>query len=171
MRLTTIVFAFIPCGLLGCAGVLTAPMVTRLPDDAQAEVDNAWQNMFSPPTRLDRGLLLDTLLRHQLHQLGVDELRFVSKKHVGDALVVMEVDYNRLDPSFDAFTVTYISAPGLEIRRERYTFEEIEGRMNFFWSVPAEQGTEPDLAEHAQNVQARLLEVKAATQPADSPNH
>lgn len=162
--------------LVGC-GPLVTPMVVRLTEENQARVDESWVNMFSPPQRLDRTLLLDTLVMNQMHERGVDELRLVSKKRVGDALVVMEVDFNRLEPDFDAFTVTYINAPGMEARRERYTFDEVRERLQFLArddEVLAEPGlTEEQLQQLALESQARraarMKEIEAATQPAVTP--
>lgn len=163
--------------LVGCTGVLSTPMVVRLDQEQQAKVDDAWVNMFSPPSRLDRGLLLDTLVTRQMHHLGVDELRFVSKKRVGDALVVMEVDFNRLEPDFDAYTVTYVNAPGMEARRERYTFDEIRERMQFLaashFVVEDEKLTDEQrqqlALERQASREARMKEIEAATQPAVTP--
>ena len=94
--------------VVGCHGPLTKPMVDRLDEETQQKVDDAWLNMFTPPDRLDRTLLLDVILSGQLHQYGVDYLRLVSEKHVGDGLVVMEVRYDREDPAFDEFSVSYV---------------------------------------------------------------
>ncbi|MBI5863205.1 MAG: hypothetical protein HZB38_01575 [Planctomycetes bacterium] len=157
------------CGPLG--GV---PIVTRLDSEEQANVDQSWANMFSPPQRLDRTLLLDTLLSGRMHERGVDELKLVSKKRVGDALVVMEVDFDRLSPDFDAFTVTYLDAPGLEMRHERYTFDEVKGRLQFLSGID-DVISSPDLSdaererlteERRQQIEARQKEIQAATQPA-----
>src|SRR5262249_2083604 len=104
--------------LSGCGGILTVPMVQRLDPEAQQQVDGIWSNLLTPPNRLDRTLLLDALMANQLHESGVDELRMVSKKRVGDGLAVMEVDFERERPEADGFTFTYVSSPGLEIRRE-----------------------------------------------------
>src|SRR5262245_35896706 len=49
---------------VGC-GPLATPMVVRLDAEDQAKVDDAWVNMFSPPNRLERELLLDTLISGQ----------------------------------------------------------------------------------------------------------
>ncbi len=155
---------------VGCHGPLTKPMVDRLDDETQAKVDDAWANMFTPADRLDRTLLLDAILSGQLHQYGVDYLRLVSEKHAGDGLVVMEVRFDREDPAFDQFSVTYVDSRGLEVRRERFTREEVEDRVDFLFSpIMREEGMEPDLEEQMQlraaKREARMEEIRAVLAP------
>lgn len=157
----------------GCQGPLTAPMVKRLSPDDQRIVDESWDNMFTPSDRLDRHLLLDTVLLHQFHQQGVDRLRMVSEKFVRDGLVAMEVDFDRANPKFDAFTVTYMDADGNEIRRERYTYAEIQEAIDFL-SGPLGLPDTPEMTEEERQAileaqaarEERLKEIRAATQPA-----
>jgi len=136
--------------------------------------------MFSPPGRLDHTLLLDVVLVAQLHQRGVDHLRLVSEKHVGDGLAVMEVRFDREDPSFDEFSLSYIDADGYETRRERYTREEIEDRIEFLFDIDLEVLRSDDSGD-ADNVcqverdpraaerEARFEEIQAAVQPTELP--
>ncbi|MCK4660595.1 MAG: hypothetical protein KAV82_13825 [Phycisphaerae bacterium] len=170
-------FLIIGMGLsvIGC-GPLTAPMVVRLNDEYQQKVDEAWVNMFSPPGRLDRALLLDVLLCNQFHQLGVDRLRLVSEKRVGEGLAVMEVRFDRNDPTFDDFTIAYLDGEGYEVRRERYPRGEIEERIKFLLGPiafpPNTSATSAEVCEewesHAAEREVRMEEIKAAITPLES---
>jgi hypothetical protein len=148
-------------------------MVHRLSEEEQRHVEDAWYNMLTPPDRLDRTLLLDTVIRYQLHHLGVDYLRMTSEKAVGDGLVVMEVRYDRTDPAFDEFEIAYVDSDGYEIRRERYSHDEVRERFEYLHGPivrscseddegPTEEEIERLGAEHA----ARIEHIEAATQPA-----
>ena len=53
----------------GC-GPVTVPMVQRLPEDGQRQVDEIWQNMLTPPDRLD----------HPVHEGGTED-RQPRKQH------------------------------------------------------------------------------------------
>lgn len=145
--------------VVGCHGPLTKPMVDRLDEETQQKVDDAWLNMFAPPDRLDRTLLLDVILSGQLHQYGVDYLRLVSEKHVGDGLVVMEVRYDREDPEFDEFSVSYVDGDGYEVRRERFTREEVEEEIGFLFTY--EEVTDDMDAETREVVELRIAEREA----------
>ena len=145
--------------VVGCHGPLTKPMVDRLDEETQQKVDDAWLNMFTPPDRLDRTLLLDVILSGQLHQYGVDYLRLVSEKHVGDGLVVMEVRYDREDPAFDEFSVSYVDNEGYEVRRERFTREEVEEEICFL--LTQEEVTDDMDAETREAVELRIAEREA----------
>ncbi len=180
--------------LAGC-GPMTHPMVSRLTEDEQAQVDEAWTQMFLPPERLDRSLLLDVLLSFELHQVGVDRLALVSEKRVGQGRVIMTVNFDRASPAFDEFTIAYVDEAGCELRRERYTSAEIMDRLAFLfgegrprelcWGYAAvqvteasESGEEQAAAENeeaqrrgarSKELEARVLEIQAATQPAEEP--
>lgn len=145
--------------VVGCRGPLTKPMVDRLGEETQQKVDDAWANMFAPPDRLDRILMLDVILSGQLHQFGVDYLRLVSEKHVGEGLVVMEVRYDREDPMFDEFTVAYLDREGYEVRRERFTREEVEERIDFLFTN--EIVTEDMDSELREEIERRIAEKEA----------
>jgi hypothetical protein len=151
-------------------------MVFRLEDVRQVEVTGSWENMLSPVDRLDRILLLDTVLAGQLHQMGVDRLLFVSRKYVRDGAVTMEVFFERDKPEFDLFTITYVDGTGRELRHEQYTREEVDGRWEFLFhdfskgdceDTPEAQ-REKMAALKAQR-EVRMEEIKAATQPAGEP--
>jgi hypothetical protein len=161
--------------VVGCYGPMTRPMVERLPEEQQQDIDNAWVNMFSPPDRLDHTLLLDVIVTMELFQKGVDRLWMVSEKRAGAGLVVMEVRFDRDDPTFDEFTVTYVDGLGREVRRERYAREEIHKRAAFLFMYPdlpddADAATrEERIREHAKQQEARKEEIRAATRPALGP--
>lgn len=119
--------------LVGCHGPLTKPMIDRLDEKGQAKIDEVWENMIAPPDALDRTLLLDVILSAQLYQHGVDSMRFVSEKDVGENLVVMEIRFDREEPRFDEFSVSVIDASGVEVRRERYGRDEINEEVNLIF--------------------------------------
>jgi hypothetical protein len=154
--------------ILGGCGPLTQPMVERLPPEEQKHVDDAWQNMFSPPDRLDRTLLLDVLITQQAHQRGVDRLDLVSEKCVGKGRAVMTVRFDRQHPEFDEFTIAYLDDQGRELRRERYSSAEIQERIHLLFrpSIPESQPVDWQRYEEQEKLrQARMNEIEAATQP------
>lgn len=163
----------------GCTGPLTKPMVDRLNEETQQQVDEAWLNMLTPPDRLDRTLLLDVILSMELHQLGVDHLQMVSQKRVGDGLVLMEVRYDRANPTFDEFSISFIDARGDEVRRERFTREEVTQRFEFLFDAAkptcsTEPADQDDVALQAEwkrrqaQREVRIEEIRAATQPCEA---
>lgn len=167
-------------GVLGCEGPLTVPVVERLEPEDQKAVDESWLNMLSPPQRLDRSLLLDTVLTNHFHQRGVDRLNLTSEKDVWGGRVIMTVYYDKAHPAFDSFTVAYIDAHGQECRRERYTFEEVKGRVPVLVGPVTEPGTPPastpeeieqqrKTQEEMANWLARQILIRAATRPAGQP--
>ena len=120
-------------------------MIDRLDENSQAKIDEVWENMVTPPDNLDRTLLLDVILSAQLYQHGVDSMRFVSEKTVGDGLVVMEIRFDREEPLFDEFCVSYIDRRGRELRRERYSRDDINDEIQILFDSAAELGAEPDV--------------------------
>ncbi len=168
----------------GC-GPTTHPMVVRLPPEEQAQVDDAWVNMLSLPTRLDRVLLLDVLLTHQMHQLGVDGLEMTSYKETDNGLVIMEIRYNRFEPSSDRFEFIYEDDTGTELRREVYSGADVEDRFSFLfdvgprWASATSSDVGPQTEELArEEIEARVRQrqadraarmevIRAATQPAE----
>lgn len=162
----------------GC-GVLSFPMVVRLNAEEQKKVDDAWINMLTPAGRLDRQTLRDALVARQLHEAGVDELRLVSKKRVSGGLVVMEVEFDREHPGFDGFTLTYMNPAGLELRRERFTFEEVRDSVRLGAVTPESFAADPEhptpeeaalMQQRAAEVEARLKAVQAAFRPVGAPD-
>lgn len=170
----------------GC-GPLSQPMVVRLPPEKQAEADSAWQNMFDPPDRLDRTLLLDVLIANQYFQIGVDRLAMTSEKDTPEGRIVMEVSYDRHEPEYDAFAVTYYGHDGRQMRREVYRREDVERRIGFLFHLkPLEEtdvghdtGSKPSAGDtdasrapdtddsSNRSRKARFSEIEAATRPAE----
>jgi len=163
-------------GIGGC-GPLTVPMVQRLEEKDQQQIDEAWSCMLSPPDRLDRTVLLDTIISFQLYQLGVDSLRMVSDKSVDGGTVVMEVRFDRGEPDHDEFTFVYRDARGRDVRRESYTRSEVEERVKVLFE-PVCLPSEPEIVaqmdpQEVEDLRRRQAEqdeaqeaVRAATQPA-----
>lgn len=169
---------------VGCQGPLTKPMIDRLDDESQAKIDEVWDNMVTPPNRVDRTLLLDVLLSAQLYQHGVDSLRFVSEKDVGENLVVMEIRFDREDPQFDEFSVTVIDPKGREVRRERYGRDDINKEINLLFGDTAQsvlaEGDETEMTdemaerkalrdERMQAIQEVLEPMTSAEDDGDTP--
>ncbi|HUU85985.1 MAG TPA: hypothetical protein VM243_21015 [Phycisphaerae bacterium] len=162
--------------VIGC-GPMSKPMVSRLEEKDQALVDQAWSNMLTPVERLDRILLLDTILAHESHQIGIDRLHFVSGKDLPGGTVRMEVFFDRQSPEGDLFAVTYVDRSGRVLRSEKYTREEVDGRFEFLIQRPPNveeiEGIDPaeceQLKAQAAEHEARMREIKAATQPAHQP--
>lgn len=165
---------------LGCHGPLTVPMVERLDKEQQKEVDDSWSNMLSPPTRLSRTVLLDTMLANQFHQRGVDSLRLVSEKQVNGGRVVLEINFEKNAPNFDEFVFTCLDTQGNEIRRERYTRDDVEQRVRVLMDcvqIPEDEeklaAMDPaqlaDLRRRAAEQRAAHEAIRAATQPSNEP--
>ena len=179
MRRTAFAFCL---GLVGC-GPISQPMVHRLKPEGQEKINGAWENMLTPPDRLDRMLLLDVVTVHQLHQLGVDRLYFHSQKDVPGGAVRMQLLYDREKPDLDEFTITCLDQSGGLLRREEYTRDEVEGRLGFLFGgypenrlSPTGDGEpvlrelcpeDPEAWEAARR--ERMEQIRAATQPADAP--
>ena len=156
--------------LCGYHGPLGIPMVERLSDDEQKQIDEGWGNMFTPAERLDRELLLDTLITYQLHHRGVDSLRLVSEKRIGENLVVMEIRFDLDDPEHDEFEISYVDSEGYELRRERFSHGEVLGLVNYLFctSVFLPDKDEPPSDEELQRQakhEARMEAIRTATQP------
>lgn len=160
--------------VIGC-GPMSKPMVVRLEEKDQTFVDQAWGNMLTPVDRLDRILLLDTILVRQMHQTGIDRLHFVSRKDLPGGTVRMEVFFDRQNPEADVFAVTYVDRSGRALRSEKYTREEVDGRFEFLYLpyVDRSEGIDPaeceELEARKAEREARMREIKAATQPANQP--
>lgn len=161
---------FVAWGACGCSGPLGIPMVMRLEDEKQAQVTETWDAMLTPADRVERTLLLDTILAGQLHQTGVDELEFTSRKYTTEGMVVMEVRFARENPELDEFTFEYFDYDGNELRRERFQFDEVDERVRYLTASPmiesriwVEEGEElPALAAERN---ARFEEIKALLAP------
>lgn len=154
----------------GCRGPLAVPMVERLDEQQQTRVDDVWSIMLGSHPPVDRTLLLDIVLLHQLHQFGVDSLRLTSTKRVADGYVEMQVTFDRDQPDLDEFSVTHFHADGREIRRERYARADIEDRIAFFTgSTMVDETATPEAreAQEHRNAErdARMQEIEALLRP------
>ncbi len=163
----------------GCSVIKPMPM--RLKSEPQVKVDEAWENMLDPPERLDRMLLLDTVLAMQLFHIGADRVYFIGEKKVGANLVTMEVFFNRVEPDSDRFAISIINGQGQRIRHEAYSRAEVDDRFAFLHGVvlksakpeaevgeSSEEDCEAEIAEREARRKARMEEIEAATQPASS---
>lgn len=187
MRFSRLVVPILFAGACHQGPLGSAPFVERLSEESQAEVDQSWSNLITPADRHDRLTLLDVMVINGLYYRGVDSLEMVSQKAVNGGLVVMRVRFDRAEPSFDEFTISYIDSSGRELRRERYTSEEVKRRADYFQheyanavatggaagsdlsSMTAEQQAGlKDCLERAEAFRQHLLRLEAATQPADA---
>jgi len=153
--------------LLGCGPMGNGPMPPRLDADAQKNVDEGWERALAPVNHLDRRAMLDALIVSQAFQAGVDRLTFRSEKKFSGGLVIMEIHFDRAKPGDDRFDVIVQDPNGNELRRLRYSREEIEstGRDLFHptFSQPRPANAPPLDPEHArkyEEVQKRLAAVE-----------
>jgi hypothetical protein len=165
-------FAILILSALSGCGPLSVPGVRRLAADEQAVVDGMWDNMLSPPARLDRDVLLDTIVSFELLQTGVDRLTMRSEKHVAAGKVVMVVRFDRRDPSADTFAVELLSGTGAVLRSERYSREEVFAHAQALRGPPGARltasGTQPSETPEERSAreayERRIARVAAATQ-------
>jgi hypothetical protein len=112
-------------GIVGC-GPLQTPMPQRLSDEDQKNVTESWNRALKPVDRYGHQPLLDILISTQAYQVGVDRLSLHSEKKVAAGMVVMDIIYDRLDPTIDRFEVKVLNDAGAILRRESYGREEVE---------------------------------------------
>jgi len=159
----------------GCHGPLTFPAVERLSPAEQAAIDQYWNNMLSPTDRLDRGLLLDVVMFYQLHEVGVDRLHMESQKDFAGGAVTMTIDFVRAnDPASDRLTLEVKNRAGQSLRKETYSGAEVLAQFKDLsrpttnpTTRPDGRQTEDDAAREAW-LEARMRQISAATQPADT---
>ncbi|MGD8454176.1 MAG: hypothetical protein PVJ57_20370 [Phycisphaerae bacterium] len=144
----------------GCRGPLGVPMVDRLDEERQAQVDDAWLNVFMASDQVERTLLLDAILCGQLHHRGVDTLHLVSEKHVGDGLVLMEVHFQQDNPDADEFAITFFDAAGWPLRRERFTREDVQARVSFFCQAAMQVEDAPPEVQAEMELQKAEYEAR-----------
>lgn len=123
------VLAFATLGLLiiaACSGPMLFPMVDRLDELQQLEVERNWKNLVDAGADLDRQGWLDVMVSTFAFQRGVDRLEFHSEKEIDDRLVVMEVRYDRAQPQKDAFDITIFDEERKILRKESYSREDVE---------------------------------------------
>jgi hypothetical protein len=135
-----------------------------------------WVNMLSPTDRLDRDLLLDTLIAFQLHGLGVDRLTMQSEKDYIGGRVRMNVEFDRQRPEVDCFRVSVFDRGGRLVRAERYTGQEVLDHVHALAEPLPPQAIDadgnpvpdpPDVAARRALHEAHLEQIKAATQPGE----
>ena len=140
------------------------PAVQRLDEEKQRRIDDMWNNMLTPPHRLDRQLFLDVLVLHQLHAQGVDRLTLRSEKAYDAGNVVMEVSFDRSSPDADRLRVRVYDRRRKLVREECFAGEAVWRTVHELGRiVTASESDPPDvLAAKA----ARVKRITAATQPA-----
>ena len=124
LRLLSIVLCFVIL-LSGCCP-LNTPMVVRLDDDSQKEINEAWNNLLNPIDRADRQLLLDVLIAYQMYHFGVDTFELRAVKRFNSGTVVMQIYYDRNDPVYDRFVIEIFDPNWVLLRRESYNRQEVE---------------------------------------------
>lgn len=163
----------------GCQIGPMKPMPVRLNTEAQQSVDGWWNNMLTPPGRLERGVLLDTITSYGLFHAGVDRLDASAEKQVNGGKVVMVIHFDRTrPPEEDRFVVTCFDAAGYQTRVEHYTRQEIDERYAALWptnlnQLAAHEGKSAEdkaaCEEWQRTSRVRQRQVLAATRPADDP--
>jgi hypothetical protein len=159
--------------LLGGCGPLAVPAVRRLEAPEQEQIDRSWNNMLSPPARLDRELLLDTVEAFQLHHFGVDRLHMQSQKRFDGGTVTMDVYFDRGRREVDAFWITIRNPRGRLLRVERYPSHEVFAHAEDLGVSTSGERTRPTTrpspneqaaAQDAES-ERRFARIAAATQP------
>lgn len=163
MRALMTSIVLIACG--GC-GPLTMPMPARLDARHQSQVDEAWGRALTPPDHLDQQELLDALLTSSAYQVGVDRLAFRSEKWCDAGLVVMEINFDRLLPEADQFTVTLFDHGGRIARQEQYGRAQIEETYHALFVERAELHRRAEAAPLPAKNQKRLDELQARSERA-----
>ena len=125
---------------VGC-GPLNTPMVQRVDDETQQEIDEGWNRALKPVDQLDRQQWLDIFVVAQAYQMGVDKLSLRSEKSFDGGSVVMEIQYDRQLPDKDSFVVTVRDNDGHTIRQENYARKDVEDTYSYFFSnkVPSDE--------------------------------
>ena len=164
----------------GCGAVMS-PFFIRLDADQQKVVDGMWNNMFTPPARLDRDLLLDVLCQYQVLQMGADRVHITAEKYLTAGKVILDADFDRANADADQMTILALDSAGHTVRRERYSRKEINDRLPEIGavikkgvniSIVGDASTQPTKPETPEEKQARLewekraARIQAATQPA-----
>lgn len=154
--------------LLACAlscGPMRTPMAARVDDETQKRIDDAWEKLLSPVNRVDHQTLLDVFVGTAAYQYGVDRLSFRSEKRFSGGLVVMEVAFERAEPSKDRFEVTIYDNAGQQLRKETYSRKEVEQTYNalFPFEFPSQKGEAepPEIAALRAAHEARWAKIKS----------
>lgn len=113
------------CAAVGC-GPMSRPIPERLSEDAQKQVDEAWEAALTPTNKHDRQTWLDVMVGAYAYQAGVDQFEFRSVKKWSGGTVVMAAKFDRAKPADDRFTLTVNDQAGKPLRTEAYTREDVE---------------------------------------------
>jgi hypothetical protein len=162
-----VLFTLLCAGLSGC-GPMLSPMVPRLRAEDQQRVDQMWDNMLTPPARVDRQTLLDVNVTYLLYTLGVDRLHMTSEKYFSGGVVLMQIDCDRANPDSDEFTITVLDQRGRTIRRERYSRADVDESSKMAGAFPFNEAM-----EDRKTVEGPILikiESPATTQSATQPS-
>jgi hypothetical protein len=169
MRITSYFGPFVLLSVLSGCGPMKTPMVPRLDDNAQQEVDAAWEKVLAPVDLLDHQTLLDVFIGTGAYERGVDKLTLHSEKRYSGGLVVMEVQFDHQIPAEDRFEVKILDPSGKLLRQERYGREEIETTYHdLFDHIPQTKDAEkepPELAEKRAKLEARRAKVEQLFPP------
>ena len=163
--------------LCGC-GPLMFPAVQRLEPEEQAQVDRMWNNMLTPPQRLVRGVLLETIATFYLFQIGEDRLTMRSEKDYAGGTAVMTVTFDRAKPAVDALVIDLLDRRGRPVRSETYTGQEVLDRIRELQMVDVRIRSEtdgeapkadltPEERAARDAIKQRARRIIAATQPAN----
>ena len=161
--------------LAGCGPVFSPFLIEQKPEDRKM-IDSEWENMFTPPNRLDRDLLLDVLTARQELQLAFDRMHVNAEKYFAGGRAVLEADFDRANPDTDQLTITLFDLQGRTTRRERYGRQEIKARWDDLDHPPmvrlkAKDGLAvpetPEEKKRRLEAEKRAARIQAATQPAE----
>jgi hypothetical protein len=100
-------------------------MAPRVSADDQARIDRGWDEALAPVDRLTRAEWLDVFVGAGVFEAGVDKLDFRSEKRFAGGVVVMEVHFERADPSRDRFTMEVVDKKGVTVRRESFSRDDV----------------------------------------------
>jgi hypothetical protein len=167
MKRIAIACVLMATSLAGC-GPMLMPMTVQLDPQEQQRVDRMWDNMLTPPDRLDRELLLDVMMTNHLFQLGVDRLHLTAEKRFHGGLAVMEIDCDRAGPpEMDHFAITVVDRGGRMLRHEYYTRPEVEARFGALMEMMVSRPGDEAQQEHPRRreLELRWQKIAAATQP------
>ncbi len=134
--------------LPSCTGPLIQPMVVRLDNEKQARVDAVWDTLVKSKEGDTRRVMLDVIAVGQLIQVGVDRANYRAEKQVAGGVVVMEVFYDRAQPTVDRFVVELYDGDWQLKRRESYTRDEVENAVQWMHRYNAlKQGDVPHVSD------------------------
>jgi hypothetical protein len=162
-----LVLLIVLCVALSGCGPLLSPMLPRLTAEDQQKIDQVWDNLLTPPQRVDRQTLLDVNVVYWLYSLGVDRLHMSSEKYFNGGIVVMQIDCDRANPDSDEFAITVLDQRGRTIRRERYSRADVDESSKMVGAFPFNDALEHKKPDDSHiTVKAGNPTTQSATQPA-----